>query len=75
MADTVHLSQAAFDRLKAEHDLDDAWFDSPMVFVGSVDEICDKMRHLRKTFGASYFVVFEPAMEAIAPIVQELAGT
>ncbi len=64
------------DRLTAEHNIEDAsWFDSPMVYVGSVDEIVDRMRAVREVVGASYFVVFEPAVEDFAPIVKVLAGT
>ncbi len=64
------------ERLTAEHGIDDpTWFDSPMVYVGSVEEICDRLRMVRELVGASYFVVFEPAMEDFAPIVQALSGT
>ncbi len=67
---------AEITRLKSEHDIDlDDWFDSPMVYVGSVEEICDRMREMRERIGISYFVVFETAMEELAPIVRILAGT
>lgn len=46
-----------------------------MVYVGSVDEICDKMRAMRDRIGVSYFVVFETAYEELAPLVAALAGT
>jgi len=65
----------AIDRLKQEHEIsDDDWFDSPMVFVGSVDEVVDRIREVRERTGVSYFVVFEPVMEAFSPIVAALAG-
>ena len=68
--------QREIGRLSAEHEIDDpSWFDSPMVYVGSVEEICDQLRVVRVQAGASYFVVFEPAMEHFAPIVNALAGT
>lgn len=67
--------QAAIDALRTERDIDDAaWFDSPMVYVGSVDEICDRMRTVRDRLGASYFVVFEPVMEEFAPVEAALKG-
>lgn len=52
----------------------DAWFDSPMVYVGSVAEIVDRMPTIRDRLGVSYFVVFEHWMEPFAPIVSALAG-
>jgi hypothetical protein len=45
-----------------------------MVFLGSADAIADAMLAKRERFGISYYVVFEPEMEAFAPIVQRLAG-
>ncbi len=65
----------AIESLRREHDItDDAWFDSPMVYVGSVEEITGRMREVRDRLGASYFVVFEPFMEEFAPIVAALSG-
>lgn len=64
------------ERLNAERGrVDRSWSNSPMVYVGSVEEICDRLRAVREQVGASYFVIFEPAMEEFAPIVQTLAGT
>jgi probable F420-dependent oxidoreductase len=67
--------EAEIARLKREgpHPTD-AWFDSPMVYVGSVEEIVAKLRHIREATGASYFAVFELNLETFAPIVAELAG-
>lgn len=66
--------EAAIEALRTERDIDDAaWFDSPMVYVGAVDEISDRMRTVRDRLGASYFVVFEPVKE-FAPVVAALAG-
>ena len=75
MLDVTDDREAAIPRLKEERGItDDAWFDSPMVYVGSVDAIVERMREVRERIGVSYFVVFEPAMEAFAPIVARLAG-
>lgn len=64
------------ERLANEHGIDDrSWFDSPMVYVGCVEDIIDRLRAVREQVGASYFVVFEPAMEEFAPVVQAIAGT
>ena len=60
-------------RLKSENPaLDDVWFDSAMVYVGTEAEIAAKFRTVRAATGASYFTVFEPAMEAFAPVLAEL---
>lgn len=67
--------RAEIDRLKSKHRMtDDDWFDSPMVYVGSIDEIVNRLREVRERLGVSYFVVFEPVMEEFAPIVAKLAG-
>lgn len=66
---------SAIERIRKERQLtDDAWFDSPMVFVGSVPEIVDRLQTVRDRVGVSYFVVFEHWMESFAPIVTALAG-
>ncbi|MBA2467834.1 MAG: TIGR03621 family F420-dependent LLM class oxidoreductase [Chloroflexia bacterium] len=76
MVKVTNDREGEIERLTAEHEIDDAsWFDSPMVYVGSVDEICDKMRAMRDRIGVSYFVVFETAYEELAPLVAALAGT
>jgi probable F420-dependent oxidoreductase len=68
--------EAEIARLQKEHpDLPDAWFESPMVYVGTVPEIVARLRHVRDATGTSYFTVFENVLESFAPIVAELAGT
>lgn len=49
--------------------------ESPYVWVGSHGEIADQLRAARERWGFSYFVVQGDAMEPVAPIVAELAGT
>lgn len=67
--------RGAIETIRTRRELaDDTWFDSPMVYVGSVAEIADRMRAVRDRLGVSYFVVFEPAREAFAPVVAALAG-
>lgn len=53
---------------------DMGWFDSPMVYIGSVEEIVERMIEVRERTGISYFAVFEPVMEEFAPVVAALAG-
>jgi probable F420-dependent oxidoreductase len=48
---------------------------SPYVWIGSHGEIADQLRACRERWGLSYFVVQGDAMEQVAPIVAELAGT
>ncbi|MGC4192378.1 MAG: TIGR03621 family F420-dependent LLM class oxidoreductase [Thermomicrobiales bacterium] len=63
-------AEAEIARLMAEREMTDrAWFDSPMVYVGTVEEIAVKLRRVREEVGASYFVVFEPAMEDFARVM------
>jgi probable F420-dependent oxidoreductase len=47
----------------------------PMALVGTVDEICESLVRRREQLGASYWVLHEPEIEALAPVVARLAGT
>jgi alkanesulfonate monooxygenase SsuD/methylene tetrahydromethanopterin reductase-like flavin-dependent oxidoreductase (luciferase family) len=47
---------------------------SPLLLIGSVEQMVDALQERRERFGISYIVVFEPAMEALAPVVARLAG-
>ena len=49
--------------------------DVPHAFIGTVDEICADIERRRERFGFSYFVVQSDGMEALAPVVERLAGT
>jgi probable F420-dependent oxidoreductase len=53
---------------------DMSWFDSPMVYIGSVEQIAERMIEVREKIGISYFAVFEPMMEEFAPVIQALNG-
>ena len=48
--------------------------DSPVVLIGSVDEITETLHERRERYGLSYIVVLEPAVEAFAPVVERLTG-
>ena len=48
--------------------------DSPLVLIGTVDEIAETLQERRERYGFSYIVVMEPVMEAFAPVVERLAG-
>ena len=47
----------------------------PFILVGSTDELVDELVRRRQALGISYYVVFAPAMEAMAPVVQRLRGS
>ena len=47
----------------------------PHALIGSVDEICDLLLERRETYGISYVTFGASLAEAVAPIVDRLAGT
>lgn len=47
---------------------------SPHAHIGTVPQIVAKLRRQRESLGISYVVVHEPFMEAMAPVIAELAG-
>ncbi len=47
----------------------------PYAWVGTTGEICDQLRVARDRWGTSYFVVQGDALDTMAPVVAELAGT
>ena len=47
---------------------------SPYVLIGTVDEVVDDLQAHRQRWDISYYVTFEPYMEAFAPVVARLAG-
>jgi probable F420-dependent oxidoreductase len=52
----------------------DDLLEAPFVLLGTVDQIAEDLVARRERWGLSYYVVFEPAMEAVAPVVARLAG-
>jgi probable F420-dependent oxidoreductase len=49
--------------------------ESPFVLLGTVDEIVTQLVARRARWGISYYVVFEPVIDAFAPVVARLTGT
>jgi len=47
---------------------------SPYVLIGTVDQMVEDLQVRRERWGISYYVVFEPYMDAFAPVVARLAG-
>ena len=52
---------------------DDA-LDIPHAWFGSIDEICESLIARRERWGISYYVVQSDTYEAMAPVVDRLAG-
>jgi probable F420-dependent oxidoreductase len=48
---------------------------APFVLIGTVDEMVEALRARRDRWGISYFVTFEPFLDALAPVVARLSGT
>jgi probable F420-dependent oxidoreductase len=48
---------------------------APLVLIGTVSEIVDTLRKRREELGFSNIVVHEAEMDALAPVIAQLAGT
>jgi probable F420-dependent oxidoreductase len=48
---------------------------APLALIGTVEEITETLRKRREELGFSYIVVHEAEMDAMAPVIAELAGT
>jgi probable F420-dependent oxidoreductase len=70
------------DRRRAAEELTDRWkqlsideiLQSPYVLIGTVDELVEDLTRRRERWDISYYVVFEPYVNAFAPVVARLAG-
>jgi alkanesulfonate monooxygenase SsuD/methylene tetrahydromethanopterin reductase-like flavin-dependent oxidoreductase (luciferase family) len=52
----------------------DALLETPALLIGTVTEMATRLRESRERFGFSYVVVQEPSMEALAPVIEAVAG-
>ena len=48
---------------------------APVALIGSASEIVDTLQTRRQELGFSNIVVHEPEMDALAPVITQLAGT
>jgi probable F420-dependent oxidoreductase len=48
---------------------------APLALIGTAEEIAEQLRARREELGFSYIVVHEAEMDALAPVIAELAGT
>jgi probable F420-dependent oxidoreductase len=70
------------DRRKAAEELARRWeqlspeeiLESPYVLIGTIEEIVEALRARRERWSISYCVIFEPYIDAFAPVVARLAG-
>ena len=46
----------------------------PYVLIGTVDEIIKDIQARQERWGVSYYTIFEPYVDAFAPVVARLAG-
>jgi len=66
--------QAAAERLASAYGVPPAEIlASPLVLIGSTDEMVERLLERRERFGFSYIVVTEPNMDKLAPVVARLA--
>jgi len=49
--------------------------DAPVALIGSVEQMCEALEVRRERLGISYVCVQTDAMDAIAPVIDRLAGT
>jgi probable F420-dependent oxidoreductase len=69
-------------RRKAAEELTSRWaqltpdeiLQSPYVLIGTVDQMVEDLQARRERWGISYYVIFEPYLDAFAPVVARLAG-
>ena len=45
------------------------------LLIGTVDQMVEDLRARRERWGISYYTIFEPYLDALAPVVNRLAGT
>jgi hypothetical protein len=70
------------DRRQAAEELARRWpqlspdeiLQSPYVLIGTVDQLVEDLQARRERWDISYYVIFEPYMDAFAPVVARLAG-
>jgi probable F420-dependent oxidoreductase len=70
------------DRRQAAEELTRRWpqltpetlIHTPYVLIGTVEQIVEDLLSRRERWGISYYVTFEPYLDALAPVVARLAG-
>jgi probable F420-dependent oxidoreductase len=70
------------DRFRAAEELTARWsqldaeeiLQSPYVLIGTVEQMIEDLQARLERWGISYFVIHEPYLDALAPVVARLAG-
>jgi probable F420-dependent oxidoreductase len=52
----------------------DQVFETPLVLIGSVDQIAEALQQRRERFGLSYITVFEKDLENLGKVIKRLGG-
>lgn len=52
----------------------DEILESPYALIGTVDHLVEELQRRRERWGISYYVTFEPYIDAFAPVVARLTG-
>jgi probable F420-dependent oxidoreductase len=72
---TDHPRQAAEELARRWTQLSpDEILQSPYVLIGTVDKLIEDLHARRERWGISYYVIFEPYVDAFAPVVARLTG-
>jgi hypothetical protein len=70
------------DRRRAAEELTNRWtqlnadeiLQCPYVLIGTVEQMIEDLQARRERWGISYYIIFEPYLDAFAPVVAHLAG-
>ena len=70
------------DRRRIAEELTNRWtqlnadeiLQSPYVLIGTVEQMIEDLQARRERWGSSYYIIFEPYLDAFAPVVAHLAG-
>ncbi len=70
------------DRERAAEELARRWnqltpeefMETPHLLIGTAGQMIEQLRAVRRRWGFSYFTIFEPYLNTLAPVVAELAG-
>lgn len=65
----AELAQGRWSQLSPDEILE-----SPYVLIGTVDQMVDDLKARRARWGISNYAIHEPHLEALAPVVERLAG-
>lgn len=63
------IAERGWSSISAEHVLD-----MPSIIIGSVEQMVEQLYQRRERYGFSYYVVTDQHIQALAPVVAQLAG-